>query len=76
MVYDPKILKKVDEVIQVEGEISWETKSTLSRFGFNEPSSRLWGMIMLLSIYLSIYLDHLFLILEVQDRQFDAFVDK
>ena len=35
-------------IIQVEGEIYWETKSTLKRFGFNEPSSGLWGMILVM----------------------------
>ena len=32
-------------VIQAEGEIYWETKSILSRFGSNEPSLGVWGMI-------------------------------
>ena len=32
-----------NKVIQVEGDIFWETKSTLYRFGSNEPSSGLGG---------------------------------
>ena len=39
--------RKIDnKVIQVEGKIYWETKSTLNRFGFNKPSSGLWWMIL------------------------------
>ena len=39
--------KKIDnKVIQVEGEIYWKAKSTLERFGSNEPSSGLGGIIL------------------------------
>ena len=36
------------KVIQVEGKIYWEAKSTLYHFSSNEPSSGLWGMILVM----------------------------
>ena len=42
-------IRKMDnKVIQVEGEIYWEAKSTLQCFGSNEPPSGLWGMILVM----------------------------
>ena len=34
--------------MQVEGQIYWEAKSTIKCFGSTEPSSGLWGMILVL----------------------------
>ena len=49
-----------NKVIQVEGEIHWEAKSTLQHFGSNKPSSGLWGMILVMLnqqyIYIYIYM--------------------
>ena len=42
------IEKKIDNAIQAEGEYYWETKSILQRFGSNEPSSPLGGMILVM----------------------------
>ena len=41
--------EKIDnKVIQVEGEIYWEAKSTLQRFASNEPSSGLWRILLVM----------------------------
>ena len=45
---NPIICKEKLITIQVEGEIYWEAKSTLYCFGSNEPSSGLWGMILVM----------------------------
>ena len=37
-----------NKVIQVEGEIYWEIKLTLWCFGSTEPSSGLWGVVLVM----------------------------
>ena len=52
-----------NKVIQAEGKIYWETKSTLYSFSSNEPSLGLWGMMLVMlnqqwmfNIYIYIYI--------------------